>query len=104
MARYEFDWVDAFTETPFGGNACVVVHGADDLDVADRTALVRETSLSECAYVVASAVADFGARYYLATREIPLPRGVVAVRASLVEPSACLLDASAVEWFAPCEG
>ena len=33
MAEYDFDWVDAFTETPFGGNACAVVHGAADLDV-----------------------------------------------------------------------
>jgi len=67
---YDFDWVDAFTTTPFGGNACVVVHGADDLAIDDRVALVRETSLSECAYVVASDVADFGARYYLADKEI----------------------------------
>ena len=67
---YAFDWVDAFTDQTFGGNGCVVVHGADDISVADRTALVRETSLSECAYVVASDKADFGARYYLAEREI----------------------------------
>ena len=69
---YDFDWVDAFTDEPFGGNGCVVVHGADDLTIIQRLALVRETSLSECAYVVGSDVADFGARYYLATREIPM--------------------------------
>ena len=67
---YEFDWVDAFTTRPFGGNACAVVHDADDITVDDRTRLVRETSLSECAYLVGSDVADFGARYYLAEREI----------------------------------
>ncbi|HHB81748.1 MAG TPA: PhzF family phenazine biosynthesis protein, partial [Aliiroseovarius sp.] len=70
MSGYSFDWVDAFTDTAFGGNACVVVHGADGLDAADRMALVRETSLSECAFVVESDVADFGARYYLADKEI----------------------------------
>ena len=70
MPEYSFDWVDAFTEVPFGGNACAVVHDAADLSVEDRLALVRETSLSECAYLVGSDVADFGARYYLATREI----------------------------------
>ncbi|MEO1551311.1 MAG: PhzF family phenazine biosynthesis protein [Pseudomonadota bacterium] len=69
---YEFDWIDAFTETAFGGNACVVVHGAATLSVPDRMALVRETSLSECAFLVPSDVADFGARYYLAEREIPM--------------------------------
>lgn len=67
---YPVDWVDAFTTHAFGGNACAVVHGADDLSEATRTALVRETSLSECAYVVASDKADFGARYYLADKEI----------------------------------
>jgi predicted PhzF superfamily epimerase YddE/YHI9 len=63
-----FDWVDAFAEAPFGGNPCVVVHGADDLPLERRLALVRETSLSECAFVVRSQKADFGARYCLADR------------------------------------
>ncbi|MEO1686354.1 MAG: PhzF family phenazine biosynthesis protein [Pseudomonadota bacterium] len=82
---YDFDWVDAFAERPFAGNACCVVHGADDLDLATRCALVRETSLSECAYLVASDVADFGARYYLADREIPMAgHPTVATVVSLV--------------------
>ncbi|MGF1500348.1 MAG: PhzF family phenazine biosynthesis protein [Paracoccaceae bacterium] len=72
MRRYAVDWVDAFADRPFGGNPCAVVHGADDIPLAERLALVRETRLSECAYVVASERADFGARYYLAEREIPL--------------------------------
>jgi len=67
---YAFDWVDAFTAHPFGGNACVVVHGAGGLDLEQRLALVKETSLSECAYLVGSDVADFGARYYVAHQEI----------------------------------
>jgi len=67
---YAFDWVDAFTTRPFGGNACVVVHGAEGLDLEQRLALVKETSLSECAYLVGSNVADFGARYYVAHQEI----------------------------------
>lgn len=57
---------------PFGGNPCLVVHDADGLDEAARLALVRETRLSECAYIVHSSRADFGARYYLAEREIPM--------------------------------
>ncbi len=67
---YTFDWVDAFTSRPFGGNACVVVHGAEGLDLEQRLALVKETSLSECAYLVGSEVADFGVRYYVAHQEI----------------------------------
>lgn len=85
MADYSFDWVDAFTETPFGGNGCVVVHEAADLGLEDRLALVRETSLSECAYLVGSDKADFGARYYLATREIPMAgHPTIATVASLI--------------------
>lgn len=72
MSRYSFDWVDAFTTRPFGGNGCVVVHDAAGLPEADRMALVRETSLSECAYLVDSDKADFGVRYYLADKEIPM--------------------------------
>lgn len=85
LANYEFDWVDAFTDQTFGGNACVVVHGADDVDVDTRTRLVRETSLSECSYLVKSDVADFGARYYLAEREILMAgHPTVATVASLL--------------------
>lgn len=63
-------WIDAFTDAPMGGNPCVVVFDADEVPVESRIALVRETGLSECAYLVRSDKADFGARYYLATREI----------------------------------
>ncbi|MHA3913541.1 PhzF family phenazine biosynthesis protein [Halovulum sp. GXIMD14793] len=67
---YDVDWVDAFTDQPFGGNGCAVVYDADELGIKDRLALVRETKLSECAFLVRSDKADFGARYYLADREI----------------------------------
>lgn len=67
-----FWWVDAFTETRFGGNPCAVVFDADDVSVADRIAFTRESGLVECAFVVGSERADFGARYYMPTGEIPL--------------------------------
>ncbi len=85
MPQYQFDWIDAFTTTPFGGNGCVVVHEAEDISTEQRLALVQETSLSECAYIVPSEVADFGARYYLATREIPMAgHPTIATVASLL--------------------
>lgn len=68
---YEFDWVGAFTDHPFGGNGCVVVHDCTDLNLETRLNIVRETSLVECTFVEASDVADFRFRIYLATREIP---------------------------------
>lgn len=86
MSRFAFDWVDAFTDRAFGGNGCVVVHAAEGLSIADRLALVRETSLSECAFVVGSDVADFGARYYLADKEILMAgHPTVATVVSLVD-------------------
>lgn len=86
MNQYAFDWVDAFTTQAFGGNACVVVHGADGVTIADRLALVRETSLSECAFVVASDKADFGARYYLTDKEILMAgHPTIATVVSLVD-------------------
>lgn len=65
-------WIDAFTEDRYGGNPCVVVFDADDLSADDRIAFTRETGLVECAFLVASEKADFGARYYMPTGEIPL--------------------------------
>ena len=83
--EYSFHWVDAFSDRPFAGNGCVVVHGATDISVSDRLALVRETSLAECAFLVGSEVADFGARYYLADREIPMAgHPTIATVASLI--------------------
>lgn len=72
MTLYPVDWVDAFTDRAFGGNPCAVVHDADAVPVERRIAFVRETGLTECAFVVGSRRADVGARYYVATGEIPM--------------------------------
>ena len=86
MVSYPFDWVDAFTTQTFGGNGCVVVHDAANISVEDRLALVRETSLAECAYLIGSELAEFGVRYYLADKEIPMAgHPTVATVASLLE-------------------
>ncbi|MQY43281.1 PhzF family phenazine biosynthesis isomerase [Epibacterium sp. SM1969] len=71
LTPYAFDWVDAFTNQPFGGNGCAVVHGGAHLPEAVACAYVRETSLVECTFVGPSDVADFHVRYFLASREIP---------------------------------
>ena len=68
---FDFDWVDAFADAPFGGNGCAVVHGGAVLSDATCTAYVRETSLVECTFTGPSEVADFRVKYYLASREIP---------------------------------
>jgi len=99
MASYEFDWVDAFTETPMGGNPCVVVHGAEDISVEARIGLVRETRLSECAYVIPSDKADFSARYYLPSGEIPMAgHPTVATVTSLLDRGLVVLEDGRAEF------
>ncbi|MBK0328223.1 PhzF family phenazine biosynthesis protein [Rhodobacteraceae bacterium F11138] len=71
MTSYDFDWVDAFTDRPFGGNGCAVVHQGAGLDDDTCMAYVRETSLVECTFTGPSQVADIRVRYFLASREIP---------------------------------
>ncbi|MEO1191682.1 MAG: PhzF family phenazine biosynthesis protein [Pseudomonadota bacterium] len=70
MKMKDFLWIDAFTETRYGGNPCAVVFEADDLSPEARIAYTRETGLVECAFLQRSAKADFGARYYMPTGEI----------------------------------
>lgn len=71
MPDFDFDWVDAFTDRPFGGNGCAVVHGGAVLDDQTCMDFVRETSLVECTFTGPSDVADWKVRYFLASREIP---------------------------------
>lgn len=71
MATYAVDWVDAFTDRPFGGNGCAVVHDAGALDDATCMAFVKETSLVECTFLEHSGIADVKVRYFIASKEIP---------------------------------
>lgn len=86
MSRdFAVDWVDAFTDQPFGGNGCAVVHGAADLDDETCKAFVRETSLVECTFLGPSETADLRVRYFLASGEIPFAgHPTIATVASLV--------------------
>ncbi|WP_299192174.1 PhzF family phenazine biosynthesis protein [uncultured Litoreibacter sp.] len=72
MSRsFPFDWVDAFTDTPFGGNGCAVVHDGGAVDVETCLKYTRETGLVECTFVGPSDVADAKVRYFFPTMEIP---------------------------------
>ncbi|WP_298839180.1 PhzF family phenazine biosynthesis protein [uncultured Roseobacter sp.] len=84
--QFSFDWVDAFSDVPFGGNGCAVVHDGAGLPDDLCMAYVRETSLVECTFTGPSEVADLRVRYFLASREIPFAghptiATVVALRA-----------------------
>lgn len=83
--RFQVDWVDAFTDTPFGGNGCAVVHDAGAVPAETCCRFVRETSLVECTFVEPSDVADAKVRYFLASREIPFAgHPTIATVASLI--------------------
>ncbi|MGB1235432.1 MAG: PhzF family phenazine biosynthesis protein [Planktomarina sp.] len=98
---YDFDWVVAFSDRPFGGNGCVVVHDCQELSLETRLNIVRETSLVECTFVEPSDVADFRFRIYLASREIPFAghptlAGVASLRhRGLVSGSAITIETQA---------
>ena len=64
--------VDVFTNTPFEGNQCAVILGADSLDDDTMLTLAREMNLAETAFVVKSKVADVGVRCFTPAEEIPL--------------------------------
>ncbi len=84
--RFPFDWVDAFTDQPFGGNGCAVVHDDGALPVETCLSFTRETGLVECTFVGPSDVADAKVRYFLAEREIPFAgHPTIASVASLLE-------------------
>lgn len=72
MTSYALLQVDAFTRVPLAGNACAVILDADPLDDATMLAVAREMNLSETSFVVGSASADFGVRYFTPAEEIPL--------------------------------
>ena len=83
---YEFDWVDAFSDKPFGGNGCAVVYGAQGMSDELCMAITRETGLVECTFLGPSDKADFHVRYFLASAEIPFAgHPTVATVASLVD-------------------
>jgi len=98
MASYQFDWVDAFTDTPFGGNGCAVVHDAGGLPDATCMAYVRETSLVECTFLEPSDAADIKVRYFIAAREIPFAgHPTIATVASMVHRGLVDLTSGAAE-------
>ena len=98
---YAFDWVDAFTDRPFGGNGCAVVHDAGDLSAETCCRFVQETSLVECTFLEPSEVADVKVRYFLASREIPFAgHPTIATVASLVDRGLVAGDSLTLETLA----
>lgn len=72
MHTYPFYQVDAFTETPLGGNPCAIVFDCGDLKPATMLAIAKEMNLSETAFVWQKPEGHFCARYFTPAEEIPL--------------------------------
>jgi trans-2,3-dihydro-3-hydroxyanthranilate isomerase len=72
MKKLKIIQVDAFTTRPLGGNPCAVVLEADGLSEKTMQDIALEMNLSETAFVMSSDVADFRARYFTPSEEIPL--------------------------------
>ena len=93
MLSYKLYWIDAFTETRFGGNPCAVVLSADSLSDKMMQQLAREINLSETAFVLRSNVADFAARYFTPAEEIPLAgHPTISAIHALIDDQKILLD------------
>ncbi|MFC4987257.1 PhzF family phenazine biosynthesis protein [Saliphagus infecundisoli] len=64
--------VDAFTDDPLTGNAAGVVPDAGELSEPTMQAIARELSVSETAFLSASAEAERRIRYFTPTQEVDL--------------------------------
>ncbi len=72
MPKFQLMQIDAFTDHPLHGNPCAVLFDTDDLDSETMLAIAKEMNLSETAFIRTSEIADFGARYFTPSEEIPL--------------------------------
>lgn len=67
-----YDIVDVFAERPFAGNQLAVVHGADDLNTAQRLAIAREFNFSETTFPSSSVDGgEYATRIFTPGGEIP---------------------------------
>lgn len=93
MPTYPLMQVDAFTTQPLTGNPCAVVFEADALTTAQMLAIASEMNLSETAFVMRSAQADFRVRYFTTTDEIPLAgHPTIATTHALIETGRFVLQ------------
>jgi PhzF family phenazine biosynthesis protein len=78
--------VDAFTTTPFTGNAAAVVPDADELDPVVMQRIAREMNVSETAFILRSDEADWHIRWFSPTVEVALcGHATIAACHALVE-------------------
>lgn len=73
MARYPFQMVDVFGESPFTGNPLAVIALAEDRDTDALQRITRWFNLSETAFLLPPSVpqADYRVRIFTLDRELP---------------------------------
>lgn len=72
MQNLDIVQIDAFTVKAYSGNPCAVVFGADHLSDSSMQKIAQEMNLSETAFILRTNKADFRARYFTPSYEIPL--------------------------------
>ena len=94
MSNHPILQVDAFTDSPLGGNPCAVVFDAGDMPAELMQAVAREMNLSETAFVMHSDVADYRVRYFTPAEEIPLAgHPTIATTYALVQSGRLKIEA-----------
>jgi PhzF family phenazine biosynthesis protein len=64
--------VNAFTQSPFGGNPAAVVETKQPLSQSVMQSIAEQHNLSETAFVVSQGVGHFHLRWFAPTKEVPL--------------------------------
>ena len=68
--QLQFVQVDAFTQTPYGGNPAGVIFGADYLSEETMNKIAQEMNVRETVFISQSGIADFKFRYLTPRGEI----------------------------------
>ena len=63
---------DVFTHTPLQGNPLALIPDASQLSESQMQAIAKEFNLSETSFILPATKADFRARYFTPSRELPM--------------------------------
>ena len=97
-----FFWIDAFTQTPFGGNPAAVCLTDEELPETVQQGIARELNLSETVFIRPEG-SGFAIRWFTPTKEVPLVGHATLAAAyailALLEP-----DRASVVFMSPASG
>jgi PhzF family phenazine biosynthesis protein len=95
-------WIDAFADTPFGGNPAAVCLTEEDLPHVLQQNIARELDLSETVFIRPMA-GGYAIRWFTPTAEVPLV-GHATLAAAHAVLTVLQPDRSSVAFFSPISG